>query len=68
VDDEQALAVAWRIATAINDCGPDSRAANALRQMAANAACGSDRYQWAERGKASDALAAAADALQVRPR
>ena len=59
----EAQGVAWRIATTINDTGLDSRAASGLRQMAANVACGSDRYQWRNAAAASNALAAAADAL-----
>ncbi len=39
-------------------------AANALYQKAANVAASADLQRWTDRGKVSDALATAADALQ----
>jgi hypothetical protein len=57
----EAEALAWRVATAVNDCG--WRAGVALRQCAANVACGSDMRWWADPPAVSNAFAAAADAL-----
>jgi hypothetical protein len=57
---------AWRaIADAINYWGDDgSPTVGALRQKAANVACGSDTKQWADRSAASRALGIAADAAR----
>jgi hypothetical protein len=66
---------AMRVATAIRDDiasngVDDPRTASSLRQRAANAASRSDvtprgAYHWCDRGAASNAFAAAADALNI---
>jgi hypothetical protein len=55
---------AWRaIADAARWGWQDARGVNALKQKAANTACGSDIHQWVDRVAVSRALTAAADAL-----
>ncbi len=61
LNDEDA---SWMVGVIVWDIGrPPIETITALRQRAANAACGADCHTWHDRGAASNALGKAADVI-----